>query len=244
MSRPGRVENEPALTLHHRPYRDTSALVELVTPGYGRVGVVARGARRPKSALRVALGPFRPLSVAWSGRGELRTLRHAEAVGPPVFPTGRRLLGLYYMNELILRLTARDDPHPGIFHAYTDALASILNGQPDSSCLRAFELRLLDGLGYGLNLSEEATTGRPVDPEASYRFVPGEGLVPLPVGAEPDSAVRGRTALALAGGDELGTEDLESARRLLRAALAPLLGERPLRTRALLNTLGRKGLAQ
>ncbi len=244
MSRPGRVENEPAFALHHYPYRDTSALVELITPGFGRIGVVARGARRPKSALRVALGPFRPLAVSWSGRGELRTLRHAEAGGPPVFPTGRRLLSLYYMNELILRLIARDDPHPGIFHAYSDALAAILAGDSDSASLRYFELRLLDGLGYGLDLSAEAGTGRALDPEASYRFVPGEGLIPLPPGAGHKAAVRGRMALALANGQELVPQDLEGARLMLRAALTPLLGEKPLRTRALLAALGKKGLAQ
>ena len=244
MSPPARVENEPAFALHHRPYRDTSALVELITPGHGRVGVVARGARRPKSALRTALGPFRPLVVAWSGRGELRTLRSAEPGGPPVFPTGRRLMSLYYMNELILRLTARDDPHPEIFHAYADTVGPIVEGAPDAPRLRAFELRLLDGLGYAPNLAEEAASGRPVDPEGWYRFDPGEGLVPLPASDRPADAIRGRAALALVAGQPLQGADLESARRLLGAALRELLGARPLRTREMLRALGKKGLAQ
>ncbi len=244
MSRPARVENEPAFALHQRPYRDTSALVELLTPGHGRVGVVARGARRPKSALRIALGPFRPLVVAWSGRGELRTLRSAEPEGPPVFPTGRRLLSLYYMNELILRLTARDDPHPEIFHAYADTLTPILAGDRDAPRLRAFELRLLDGLGYAPNLAEEATTGRPVDPESWYRFAAGEGLIPVAGGRPVRDAIRGGAALALLAGDLLEGADLECARRLLGAALAELLGDRPLKTREMLRAFGKKGLAQ
>jgi DNA repair protein RecO (recombination protein O) len=244
MSRPARVENEPAFALHHRPYRDTSALVELITPGHGRIGVVARGARRPKSALRAALGPFRPLVVAWSGRGELRTLRSVEPAGPPVFPTGRRLMSLYYMNELILRLTARDDPHPEIFHAYAETLGPILSGARDAPRLRAFELRLLDGLGYAPNLVEEAATGRAIDPEGWYRFAPGEGLTPLSAGGRTEGAIQGRTALALVAGDPLQDADLESARRLLGAALEDLLGGRPLKTRALLRALGKKGLAQ
>jgi DNA repair protein RecO (recombination protein O) len=216
--------------------------VELLTPGHGRVGVVARGARRPKSALRAALGPFRPLLVAWSGRGELRTLRSAEPGGPPVFPTGRRLMSLYYMNELILRLTARDDPHPEIFHAYADTLGTILAGAQDAPRLRVFELRLLDGLGYAPNLAEDAATGRPIEPEGWYRFLPGEGL--LPAEGRTRDAIRGRAALALMAGQPLQGADLESARRLLGAALRQLLGERPLKTREMLRVLGKKGLAQ
>jgi DNA repair protein RecO (recombination protein O) len=247
MSRPGLVEHEPAFVLHQRPYRDTSALLEIITAGHGRVGLVARGVRGSRSARKTALLPFRRLSVSWSGRGELRTLRGADAHGPPAFPTGQRLLALYYTHELILRLTARDDPHPAVFEAYSEALAALLAGQGDAGVLRRFEFCLLDALGYGLDLTRDAGSGEAVDPLAVYRFVAGEGLYRTGGGARgagSGSSVPGRAVLALASGAEPGRDDMEALRKMLAAALAPLLGDRPLRTRAVLTAMRKRPLAQ
>lgn len=247
MSRPGLVEDEPAFVLHQRPYRDTSALVEIITAGHGRVGLVARGVRGTASIRKTALLPFRRLSVSWSGRGELRTLRGADAQGPPAFPTGQRLLALYYTHELILRLTARDDPHPAVFEAYSEALAALLAGRGDALVLRRFELHLLDALGYGIELTRDAGSGETVDPRATYRFVAGEGLYLTAGdarGVGGESGVPGRAVLALASGAEPERDDLEALRRMLAAALAPLLGERPLRTRAVLTAMRNRPLAQ
>ena len=158
-----RVELEPGFVLHHRPFRDTSLLLEVLSMEHGRVGLVARGARGPRSRLKGLLQPFRPLLLSWQLRGELGTLTAAEsaAVSAPPPSGGERLLGLYYLNELLLRLTARLDPHPGLYQGYAAAVAALADQAALAPELRRFEKRLLDVLGYGPELRFDAT-GWPV----------------------------------------------------------------------------------
>lgn len=233
-----RIEVEPGYVLHSRPWRETSLIVEAFTRGHGRMGLVARGARSARSRLSGQLPPFRPLLLSWSGRGELPTLAGAESDGGPArAPRGRTLFHAFYLNELLLKLLPRADPHPELFEDYRAALAGLgAAGGPEEGVLRVFEKRLLDALGYGPTLDRAVDTGDPVRPDERYRYVPERGPVQRPEepGAPEDGpVVSGRTLLALARGRIEGEPERAEAKRLMRAILSPHLGPRPLGSRRL-----------
>jgi DNA repair protein RecO (recombination protein O) len=225
-----RVMMQPAYVLHHRPYRETSSLLELLTEAHGRTGAVARGARHASSRWRGLLQPFRPLLLSWSGRGDLVTLTAAEAASPLLAIPAARLMSAWYANELLLRLLGRHDPQRGVFLAYATLLAELAGDGLETRALRLFEKRLLDALGYGLALTHDALTGAPIDPARSYAYRLERG--PQEVGvAEGELVIAGSSLLAIAR-ETLGDEAaLRDARRLLRASLDLYLGERPLKTR-------------
>jgi DNA repair protein RecO (recombination protein O) len=221
---------QPAWVLHHRPYRETSSLLELLTEAHGRIGAVAKGARRPASRWRGLLQPFSPLLLSWTGGGELVTVTAVEAAGaPPAIPASR-LMSAYYANELLLRLIGRHDPQRAAFIAYAAALAELAGEGAEAHALRVFEKRLLDALGYGLALTHDAISGEPVDPDGYYAYRLERG--PQAVGvAEGELVFAGSSLLALARERLDDAVALTDSRRLLRAALDLYLGERPLRTR-------------
>ncbi len=234
-----RVNLQPAFLLHQRDYRDSSRLLEALTRDRGRVGLVARGIRAPRSRLRGVLQPFQPLLLSWAGGGELGTLTGAELSGglPPL--AGDRLMAAYYASELILRLLQRHDPHPGAFAAYAAVLADLAHGSAAEPGLRLFELQLLRELGYGLDLQHEAEAGKPVAAGLWYRFESERGLVATIRSAPDDEGFPGRALLALAHGRLSDPEDLRHAKRLLRQVLSTYLGHRPLRTRTVWHALRR-----
>lgn len=223
-----RVQFERAYLLSLRPYRETSALLEVFSAVQGRIGLVARGARGAKSKLRAVLQPFQPLLLSWIERGELGTLTGAETEGPVPALKGEAVLSGWYINELILRLLQRRDPHPALFEDYAAALAA-LPGPGPQAALRIFEKRLLTELGYGLNLPEN------LSPELWYAYDAESGVRPL-AGAQV-RAYRGASLLALRREQWSDPESLRDARRLLRAALEPHLGGRRLETPRLLRAL-------
>ncbi|NKF21802.1 DNA repair protein RecO [Solimonas marina] len=228
-----RVTLEPAYLLNRRPYQDSSLLLEAYTRQYGRVGLVARGARGPKSKLRGVLQPFTPLLLGWAGGGDLGTLQGAEAVGPPLPLSGERVFFGWYLNELLIRLVARADPHPPLFEAYALALQQL----PDDAelaqdALRIFEKTLLAELGYGLLLPDG------IDPQAHYRYDGERGARPVP-GPEPGSYA-GASLAALRDEHFANASERGDARRLLRDAIAPLLGGRSLETPRLLREMRSK----
>ena len=234
-----RVTMEPAYVLHHRPYRETSSLLELLTEAHGRIGAVARGARQAASRWRGLLQPFRPLLLSWSGRGELVTLTAAEGASGMLGIPASRLMSAYYANELLMRLLARSDPQRGVFLAYASVLAELAGAGPEAPALRLFEKRLLDALGYGLALTHDALTGEPLQPERYYAYRLERG--PQGVGiAEGELVLAGSSLLALATERLDGETALKDARRLLRAALDLYLGERPLKTREVGRALRRR----
>lgn len=223
---------EPAFVLHNRPWRETSLTVELLTPGWGRLGVVARGGRRVRRGGSPALQPFTLLQVQWRGRGELRTLVAAEP--EQAFPlAGERLFAGLYLNELLLRLLHREEAQPEIFSGYARTLAQLAAGADLEPPLRRFELHLLSALGYGFPLDRDIE-GTAVHPSRRYRLIPDEGLEAVEAGMRDGGAViEGEHLLALAA-DALDDADvLRSAKRLLRQALGAHLGDRPLRAREL-----------
>ncbi len=230
----GRVNLEPAWVLHRRPYRDSSEIVDLFTPNHGRVGAVARGSRR--SRRRMPLELFQPLHVSWAGKGELVTLVGAEPRARGLETKGRRLLSMFYVNELVLRLTLRQDPHPDIFAAYEATLYRLAEDAEEAKTLRLFERDLLDSLGYGLLLDRDVE-GAEIRTDCSYHYRLEEG--PRRAEARTGSApiISGRALQAIHTGRLDDSTDLREARILLTAALDHYLGGRPLKTRQFLNAL-------
>ncbi|MEX1667616.1 DNA repair protein RecO [Zhongshania guokunii] len=227
-----RVEGELCFVLHIRPYRDTSALVNLFSPNYGRFTCVAkglRGASRSRQSWRAALQAFNLVSVSWQGRGELKSL--IDAQHQQTFSLqGKALFCGLYVNELLERLLHQHDPQIDVFVLYTQCLTQLAVGEDLETSLRCFEFGLLDVLGYGLNFSVCHRTGSAIVAEQSYRFLVGEGLV---LAEEASEAVfSGEVLLQLARGG-FNRDTLPAAKRLARLALLPLLGGKPLRSRAL-----------
>ena len=234
MSQPKRIENQPAFVLHHYPYRETSQIIEIITRDYGRVAMVARGARRPKSALRGVLLAFQPLLISWFGKNELKTLPAAEWQGGVPQLTGLPLMCGFYLNELLLHLLPREDAHPSLFSDYFAAIRGLASAADVAPVLRRFEMQLLQSLGYGADLAR-TSTGLPVRADAFYRFVLQRGLSEV---ERPDeTCLRGATLLNMAAGVYSDAETLYQSKLLMRQLLGHYLGERPLYTRQLLRDL-------
>ena len=225
------LSGEPAFVLHGQAYRETSEIVEVLTYGHGRLGVVARGARRPRSRLKCILQPFQPLTISAAGRGSLLNLTTAETAGQAIQLDGDRLMAAFYINELVMRFLHRGDPHAGLYDAYVNAVTGLGARRGTQAELRCFEMSLLSEVGYGLNLGCEADSGSAIDPGRRYRYILERGPVEVP--AEEGSALTfdGRELIAIAHGDFRQEANLQPARRLLRAVLDHYLAGTPLRTR-------------
>jgi DNA repair protein RecO (recombination protein O) len=183
-----RVSHEPGYVLHHYDWSESSVIVEAFTRQYGRVALVAKGAKRPSSNFRPVLLPLQPLSLSWGGAGEIRTLKGAEWGGGLVMPTGDALLSGYYVNELLLRLLAREDAHPRLFDVCTalvQVLASAGSEPLVAAALRAFELLLLREAGHLTALNAETATLAPLVVDARYRLLAESGLRASHDEAEP-----------------------------------------------------------
>lgn len=229
-----RVRAEPAWVLHARPYRETSALLELLTHAHGRVGAIARAVRGPRRQwLRAALQPFTPLRVDWLLRGELATVVQVEIADAPVVLAGRAAFAGLYLNELTLRLLARGDPAADLFLYYSQTLARLAAGEPLAWTLRRYERDLLAHVGVGFDY-ECDSNGTALRPDARYHVDFARGRIePADVGG-----VRGSALLALARDTKPEAEDLRDLRLLLRAGIAPLLDGKSLRSWDLLTELG------
>lgn len=222
-----RVALQPAWILKASPYGDTSLLIEAISRDHGRVGLVARGVRGPKSRTRALLQAFRPLLLSWNETGDLGALTATEAGGQAVALSGEQIFSGWYLNELLLRLLHRHDPHPAVFEAYC-AVMDRLPGQ-GAPALRAFEKALLSELGFGLDLPSD------IEAEQSYRLDPEAG--PVPCDAADPEALSGASLIALRDDALDDPQDQKIAQRVLRAALAPHLGERPLAAAQMMRAL-------
>lgn len=231
------------------------------TEHHGRLGLVAKGARRPKSPSRALLVPFQPLLVSWFGRGELKTLKSAEPAGAALPLGGASLFPALYLNELLLKLTHREDPHEGLFAAYDEAIASLREASRAAASrrvaepaaggartlepiLRRFEAALLREVGYALELSREAGSGAPIAAERDYWYVVEKGPVAAPEGeATPSNAVRlsGLTLIDLERGRFDNPNTVAQSKQLMRLLIHHSLGGQALATRALVRDLLREG---
>ena len=233
--------------LHTYPYRETSLILQAWTEKHGRLGLVAKGARRPKAASRSILVPFQPLEMDWFGRGELKTLKTAEPTAPATPLAGQALMSAFYMNELLLKLTTREDPHEGLFEAYDAAIAGLravsrARAGAIEPIQRRFELRLLQELGYAVELGRESGTHAPIVAEREYLYVVERGPVPAPAGGDtPANAVRlsGLTLLDLERGRLEGAATIAQAKQLMRLLINHSLNGQELATRAMVRDLQR-----
>jgi len=217
------IDQQPSFVLHTRAWRETSLLVEAFTRDYGRVGLVARGVRSAKSRVaRADLQPLQPLLLGWSARGELGTLIGAEQAGTRWTLSGEALIAGMYVNELVLRLSGRNDAHQDAFAAYTQCLARLAEEPAIAWTLRRFERDFLADLGYGLMMTH-AVGGGPIQAEANYAYVPDSG----PIAWREECGfprVRGSALLALDRDDIPSESDLAQLRPMMRATIRHLLG--------------------
>ena len=225
-----RIDGAAAFLLHAHPYSETSLILDVFARDYGRLAVLARGARRPRSALRGVLLGFQPLELSWFGGGEVKTLARAEWVGGLPLLTGKCLLLGYYLNELLLKLLPREDAHAALYAAYADALAALSRGAAEAAELRRFEKTLLRELGYGLELDREAGSGQPVRADGQYVYLIERGAVAAR-GDEGAPAISGKTLLDLAADDYGDPRTLAEAKLLMRQLMAHYLGGQPLQSR-------------
>ena len=232
-----RTDHEPGYVLHSYPYKETSLIVEAFTRRHGRLGLLARGARRPRSAIRGMLLAFHPLGLSWSGSGDLGTLRSVDWAGTHRAPAGLGLMCGFYLNELLMRLLPRDDPHERLFDAYAESLRCLAEARDQEPVLRAFERRLLGELGYAPLLAHDAISGAPIEPEQRYMYEPDRGPVAVRGEHAPPAALRGQTLLDIANDDYVRADTRDEARRLLRELIAHRLGGQTLHTRTVLKEL-------
>jgi DNA repair protein RecO (recombination protein O) len=242
-----RAELEPGFVLHSYPYKETSLIVEVFSRRFGRVGLLARGARRPRSAMRGVLLAFHPLRLTWTAAAELGTLIAVEWGGGQKMLSGISLMCGFYVNELLLRLLPRDDPHEALFDAYGAALARLSEGGAtlsrlsgggvaQAAVLRGFERRMLAELGYAPVLDRDAANGAAIEPGKHYAYEAERGPVETRR-QDGDSVISGRTLLDMVADDYDNARTREEARRLMRALIADRLGGQALHTRAVLSEL-------
>jgi DNA repair protein RecO (recombination protein O) len=224
-----KVDGQPAFVLHAYPFRETSLIVEVFARDFGRVALLARGARRPRSALRGLLLGFQPLELAWAGKGEVQTLMKAEWQGGQPLLAGKALFCGYYLNELLMHLLPREDAHERLFSVYAETLRRFADGVHESD-LRRFERALLQELGYGLTLETDAM-GIPLDPAGHYAYEIERGLMRLPRPGSSALSVSGKTLIDLAAEDFTDPRSLTEAKQLMRALIAHYTGGRGLETR-------------
>lgn len=236
-----RVDGQAAYVLHLHPYSETSLVVDVFTRDHGRVPLLARGARRPRSAMRGMLMSFQPLELGWFGGGEVKTLANVEWLGGMPLLGGRCLLLGYYLNELLLKMLPREDPHGALFDAYAAALRALAAGAADAPELRRFEKTLLKELGYGLTLDVEMETGLPVLAEREYTYLIERGPVARVPGEQRTGSgdttpaavpgLRGKTLLDMAADDYADPRTRIESRQLMRQLIAHHMGGKPLQSR-------------
>ncbi len=242
--------SDMGLVLHTMPWRETSLIIEVFTREHGRLGLIARGARRPRSALRGLLQPFQPLDLRWSGKSELRNLIGAEWVGGLPQLSGAAIMPGFYLNELMVRLIPRDDAHPSLFDDYLATLGLLARDDNERSreltepILRRFECNLLREMGYAPNFDRETASGAHIRVDATYQVCPVAGIAHDPA----DGSFQGRTLLALAAAGQSIEEAVSAleppdvaaeSKRLLRLLLGHHLGEDGLQSRQVMRELVR-----
>jgi DNA repair protein RecO (recombination protein O) len=212
-------------------------LVEAYSRDHGRIALVARGARRPRSALRGMLLPFQPLVLSWAGRGELRTLIRAEWRGRYSPLRGQALICGFYLNELLLKLLARDDPHEGLFTIYEDTLAALARDGEQAVVLRRFEMCLLRELGYAVILDRDVERDEPVARERSYTYIVERGPVSAAGARANGVELSGQTLLDMQSGNFANATTQQQSKLLMRTLINHCLGDQVLHTRQLLRDL-------
>ncbi len=231
-----RVQDQPAYILHHRPFRDSSQIIDILSRDYGRLSLMSRGSRSAKSRQKALLQPFVPLVLSWSGKGEMPSLTSAEArqLRPPSL-SGKALPSAFYINELVTRLLHKHDVQEEIYGLYESVIGLLAEGHSIEPVLRLFEKQLLETLGFGLNLQQTADTGEAIDAGLDYAYYLEHG--PVELSRVYDEAyiarVSGRSLLDLHANTLDDEKSLQEAKRLMRSVLHYYLGGKPLKSREL-----------
>jgi len=165
-----KVSLNPCYILHQRPYRETSLILDVFSHDYGKLSLVARGARKGRNSQRPIMQPNQKLNIAWVIRGDMGTLTSIEAVGKNYNLAGRELLAAFYVNELLIRLLHKHEPYPELYGAYETALQHLGGCKNEQVVLRVFEKRLLETLGYGLVLDHDVISGKAIEAGAVYYY--------------------------------------------------------------------------
>ncbi|MEN8177789.1 MAG: DNA repair protein RecO [Pseudomonadota bacterium] len=225
---------QPCFVIHRRDYRNSSLLLELFTLNEGRLPAIARGAKSGRGQRAALLQPFSPLQVSVTGRGEIKALGQVEAEGQAFSLHGKLLYCGFYLNELLMRLMQRSDPHEDLFVHYYNTLTALAKGHAVDQFLRGFEVRLLKEIGYALMLDHDSVSGSPVAPEKVYDYLIEQG--PVESYSQTDfrgHLVHGRTLLCLQNGEVMDRRSMTEAKALMRRILAFYLGDKPLKSREL-----------
>ncbi len=230
-----RITDQPAFLLHSVPYSETSLVLDLLTRDHGRIAALAKGAKRPRSALRAVLLQFQPLLVAYTGRGELRTLTGADWQGGLESPRGNGLMSAFYLNELIMRLIAREDPCPEVFDEYERALRQIATGTELESTLRRFEWTLMRETGVAPDLTTDAA-GKAIEAGKHYHWIPNGGFA---LSEPTDNSVSGETLTGLAANQFDNDRIRQQAKHLTRRIMTHCLDGWQLSTRKIMQDLQR-----
>lgn len=224
-----RVDGQACYVLHAYPFRETSLILEVLSRNYGRIALMARGARRPRSALRGLLMSFQPLELGWAGAGEVATLMKAEWVGGQPLLEQRALWVGYYLNELLVNLLPREDAHEPLFDAYETLLRQLADGVQEAH-LRRFEKILLQELGYGLILTHDRHD-QTIRPDRHYRYEIEHGATPLKAGESAEIRVLGQTLLDIETENFSNPLTAAQAKQLMRALMHYYLGGKVMETR-------------
>jgi DNA repair protein RecO (recombination protein O) len=237
MNARARQDNQPGYVLHTYAFRESSLVVEAFTRAHGRVAMIARGAKRPRSALRGNIMAFQPLGLSWSGRGELRLLLRAEWQGGQARLQGKALLCGFYLNELLLKLLPREDAHEQLFLDYQVALARLAEETEPGAVLRRFEKALLRELGYALALDRDSASGAAIDPRLSYAYEPERGPVAVNGGAHTGLVLSGQALLDMVRDDYGDPRTLQQAKALMRLLISHRMEQKPLNSRRIFEEL-------
>ena len=227
-----RQDNQPVYVLHTYPFKETSLVAELFSKQHGRVATVAKGARRPRSAMRGQLQSFQMLAATWSGKNELKTLHSLEWADALLSLQGESLMCGFYLNELLLRLLPREDAHEALFEYYQATLKTLAKGEDLAAHLRRFELKLLQEMGYAVPLCEDENR-EAVLADKTYRYEAEYGAS-APHKTKNGVQLSGKTLLEMANDDYSNTQTQQQSKQLMRYLLAHYLGDKPLHTRQLL----------
>ncbi|UJF19029.1 DNA repair protein RecO [Vibrio sp. SS-MA-C1-2] len=224
--------------LHRRPYSETSLILDIFSEEHGRVSILAKGARAKRSNLKGALQPFTPLLMKWSGKGSMRTLRHAEPISLAIPLSGLNLYSALYVNEVISRVIRGETGYPDLFLNYLDVLKELAQSTNPEPALRRFELALLQHLGYGIDFLHCAATGDPIDDKMKYLYREQHGFIASLKAS--NLSFTGEDLRAISNRQFMTSGQLKAAKRFTRIALKPYLGSKPLKSRELFLPLLRK----
>ena len=228
-----RVPLNPCYILHQRSYRETSLILELFSREYGKIALLAKGAKRQQQGIGSLVQVHQRINVSWSGKGELATLTGVELDGKLLNISGRWLMIAFYLDELLMRLLHRHEDHPELFDAYETSLLKLDRRESGQAAIRPFELQLLKSLGYGLVLNHDADTGEKIDPDRDYYYRVDHG----PVALQPEETdyikISGRVLNALDRSDYRDEILMNEAKYLIHDVLKSHLGPKPLASREL-----------